>query len=121
MGGAFTLIPFGSGTLIVGMALLTAGWAGGYARAVAARQGAGLDGPENSGGGPGRMERVGVLVTTLFLGLASWGLSLYALGLAVELTAVDSLGTGLSGAALAMLAAGAAGFMLVVGYEEFGK
>ena len=54
-------------------------------------------------------ESVVVLAATLFLGLA------------VELTAVGPLGEGLSKAALAMLAAGAAGFMLVVGYEESGE
>ena len=49
-------------------------------------------------------ESVVVLAATLFLGLA-----------------VGPLGEGQSKAALAMLAAGAAGFMLVVGYEESGE
>ena len=37
VGGAFTLIPFGSGTLIVGMALLTARWAAGLAEPASRR------------------------------------------------------------------------------------
>ena len=59
-------------------------------------------------------ESVVVLAAMLFLGLASLGLPLCALGLAVERMAVGSPGEGLSRAALAMLADGAAGFMLDV-------
>ncbi len=112
--GIFALSLIGSRTLTGYTALLAAKWVHRYARSVAAKLGIELEQPENQAprSGRGRMIMLGI---TSLLATASWGLALYILALVMAQTGMAPIGTHFSTIALTTLAAGGAGFTLIIG------
>ena len=113
--GVFTLSVVVSGTLIGCAAFLMVKRVYGYACAVAAKLGIDPDEPRDPTSGSKRVSVIGTLVTMLLLGMASWGLALYALAFVMAQMAMAPIGTHFSLIALAVFATGAAGFAAING------
>lgn len=112
--GVFCLCLVGTGALISGVALLAVTRVDAYACTVACRQGIELHEPDTSSPGARVVGSILLIVTMLFLGMASWGLALYAVGVVTTMLAMPPLGNHLTEVCLTLLATGGVGFSLIM-------
>ena len=112
--GVFCLSLIASGTLVSGVALMAVKQVHTYASAVAGRQGIDIHEPENSTPEARITRAIWFLVIMLLLGMASWGLALYVLGLVMTMMAMEPIGSGITGISLTLLTAGSSGFSLIL-------
>ena len=111
--GVFVVSLWVASMIVWGLALVAVKLLGRYAAAVAARRGIEVTEPEKVSGTLG-VRLASVLIPVVMLGMASWGLGLYALSVVIGYMEMPALGERLQFISLVLAAVGGLGFTAII-------
>ena len=114
MAGIFVLALWLAGVVVGGVALVALKLLQRYVVAVAARAGVDVSEPQDESVGMRSVRLGSILVTVVLIGLAYWGLGLYALGVVVKYMGMPQLGDHFPLLPGVLFAVGALGFLVIV-------
>ena len=112
--GVFVLALWLASLVVGGMALVAVKLLQRYAVAVAVRAGVDISEPQDEGIGMLSVRLGSILVTVVLIGLASWGLGLYALGVVVNYMGMPQLGDRFPLLPVTLFAVGGLGFVVII-------